>query len=235
MIAARVRELRESHKRGDAGFTLVEMLISMLLFAILIAIVGTAVVAASKASTSNRQYNDINAEARTALNRMTRELRQAQAIVAVTNPYGSAATSYNATQPTSVTFDVDFNCDGVIEPDSADPEELTYTYSPSAQRLTLTAAGQSTPVLAANVTGFKLSFFSRVYRLGAYGLDTNNDGVISWEELDADPSGKYGNGNHVLDPLELGYIDSVTIELTVLKGTHQQYYQTQVDLRNRPY
>jgi hypothetical protein len=71
--------------------------------------------------------------------------------------------------------------------------------------------------------------------LGAYGLDTNNDGVISWEELDADPSGKYGNGNHVLDPLELGYIDSVTIELTVLKGTHQQYYQTQVDLRNRPY
>jgi len=235
MIARQVRRLRERHERDDAGFTLVEMLIAMLLFSILIAIVGTAVAGASKASSSNRQYNDINAEARTALNRMTRELRQAQAIVAATNPYGSSATSYNAAQPTSLTFDVDFNGDGVIQPDNADPEELTYTYNPSAQRLTLTAAGQSTPVLASNVTAFKLSFFSRVYRLGAYGLDTNSDGIISWEELDADPSGKYGNGNHVLDPLELNYIDSVTIDVTVLKGSHQQTYQTQVDLRNRPY
>ena len=231
-MSAVVRRLRS---REDDGFTLVEMLIAMLMFGVLMAIVGTAVVTAAKSSSSNRQYNDLNAEARTALNRMTRELRQAQAIVAVTNPYGSSATAYNATQPTSLTFDVDFNGNGVIEPDIADPEELTYTYTPATQRLTLTAAGQSTPVLAANVTGFRLSFFSRVYRLGAYNLDTNSDGIISWEELDADASGKYGNGNHQLDPSELRYIDSVTIDLTVLKGSHQQYYQTQVDLRNRPY
>jgi prepilin-type N-terminal cleavage/methylation domain-containing protein len=231
MMAMIWRRLR----REDRGFTLVEMLVSMLMFGIVMSIIGTAVVSAAKSASSNRQYNDLNAEARTLLNRMTRELRQAQAIVSVTNPYGSAATSYNANQPSSITFDVDFDGDGVIEPNNADPEELTYTYSPSAQKVTLTAAGQSTPVLSANVTAFQLSFFSRVYRLGAYGLDTNNDGIISWEELDADPSGKYGNGNHALDALELRYIDSVTISLTVLKGSHKQVYQTQVDLRNRPY
>lgn len=231
MNAIRVR----LDQRRDGGFTLVEMLIAMLLFGVLMTVVGTAVVTASKASSSNRQYNDINEEARTALNRMTRELREAQAVVAVTNPYGSAATGYDPTRPSSITFDVDFSGNGVIEPNAADPEELTYTYDPVAQRLTLSAAGQSTPVLASNVTGFRLSFFSRVYRLGAYTLDTNHDGIISWEELDADPSGKYGNQNSTLDSAELRYIDSITIDLTVLKGTHQQVYSTQVDLRNRPY
>lgn len=225
------RRLRDD----ESGFTLVELLVAILMFSTLLGVLGTAVITMSRAAMNNRQYNDINEEARTALNRIAREMREAQAIVAVSNPYGSAATGYNAANPTSVTFDVDFNGNGVIEPDAADPEELTYTYDPTAQRLTLTAAGQSSPVLAANVTSFRLTFTSRVYRLGAYNLDTNNDGVISWEELDADSSGKYGNSNHQLDPLELRYIDSVTIDVTVLKGTHQQVYQTQVDLRNRPY
>lgn len=222
-------------RREDAGFTVVEMLVAIVIFGVLISILGTAAYTISKAADANRTYNDMNEEARTALNRIAREMREAQAIVAVTNPYGSAATGYNPLNPTSVTFDVDFNGNGTIEPNAADPEELTYTYDPTAQRLTLTAAGQSAPVLAANVTAFRLTFTSRVYRLGAYNLDTNGDGVISWEELDADSTSKYGNGNHQLDSLELHYIDSVTIDLTVLKGTHQQVYRTQVDLRNRPY
>src|SRR5207248_2900440 len=82
---------RRRLEREEAGFTLIEMLVAMTLFGSLLAILGTVVMTVSNSAVHNRQYNDINAEARTALNRMTRELREAQAIVAVTNPYGSAA------------------------------------------------------------------------------------------------------------------------------------------------
>jgi hypothetical protein len=58
---------------------------------------------------------------------------------------------------------------------------------------------------------------------------------VTWEELDADPARIKGNGNKQLDGLELAYVDSVSIELTLFKGKHTQLYRTQVDLRNRPY
>ena len=223
-IVARVRAARGD---GQGGFTLVEMLVATTIFLILTSALFGTVMATSRGVKSSREYNDLNEEARVLLNRITRELREARRVTAVTNPGG---TTWTADGNASVTFDVDFNGNKTIEPTAADPERLTYTYDKATSRVTLQAAGENYPILAANVSAFKLTYNSRLHQ-----LDTvPKDGIVTWQELDADTSGAYGNANNVLDQ-ELEYIDSVTIEFSVLTGKRRQDYRTQVDLRNRPY
>jgi prepilin-type N-terminal cleavage/methylation domain-containing protein len=239
------RRLNAEDREG--GFTLVEMLVSMLIFGLMSSAILAFTFSSSRTVTSSNNYNDINEEARVVLNRMTRELREAKTIVSATNPYtvyaGANPWAFQPNADSSVTFDTDFNGNGTIEPNAADPEEITYSYDRANRQLLLKAAGASVPVLAANVEGFSLAFNSRIYRLGVYNLDSDlsatpgadvDPGIVDWEELDADPLGVYGNNNHTLDQ-ELQYIDSVTITLTMLKGSHQQKYTASVDLRNRPY
>lgn len=230
---------------GSQGFTLVELLVASFLFLLLSATVFSAVVAGARTAQNSREYNDLNEEARLLLNRMSRELREASAITAVSNPghavnssgtalYGSYY-SADADGDTSVTFNVDFNGNDTIEPSNAtDPETLTYKWDSANRRVLLLAAGQQMPVLAAEVESFAMRFTSRVDEADG-AVDGTADGVVNWEELDADNTNAGGNDNHVLDGQELSQIDSVTIELTVLKGSRSQTYRTQVDLRNRPY
>ncbi len=222
-----ITRLRARLRDGQGGFTLVEMLVASFIFLILTSALFGSVIATSGGVRTTRELNDLNEEARVMLNRMTRELREAKAIVAATNPGGS---TFNATADSTMTFDVDFNGNNVIEPTADDPERLTYTYNRAASQVTLQAAGESFPVLAANVSAFKFTYTSRLHKLDA----APKDGIVTWQELDADTSGAYGNNNGVLDQ-ELEYIDSVTIEFSVFTGRRRQDYRTQVDLRNRPY
>lgn len=230
-------------RRGeDAGFTLVETLVaSILLILVLTMTLGVANSTGGVVGQA-RDSTDLNEEARVALNRMARELREASAITAVTNPAQSpslavsyASPAFDAAANTSLTFEADFNGNGTVEPNATDPEVVTYKFDRAASKLLLQAGGQTLPVLASNVTSFKLSFTSRQIAYDGTVTGSPKDGVVTWEELDADPAAVKGNGNRRLDALELGFVDSVAIELTLFRGKHQQIYRTQVDLRNRPY
>ena len=242
MIANVLRRVRDEDRAN--GFTLVELLVGSFLFLVMSSMVFTAVLSGARTTKNSREYNDLNEEARLLLNRMSRELREATAITAVDNPGHAVNASGSALYPsyytadvdgdTEVTFDVDFNGDDTINPSAADPETLTYRYDSANRRVLLLAAGQSLPVLAAEVESFSFRYTSRVHESDG-SVDGNKDGVINWEELDADAVYGDGNKNHVLDGQELSKIDSITIELTVLKGSRSQTYRTQVDLRNRPY
>ena len=207
------------------GFTLVETLVATGIFLTLTALLLTTAMTSVRTTRNSQIGNDLNEEARLVLNRMSRELREAIRVTDVDNPNGSA---FNASSDNSVTFEVDFNGNGVIEPSADDPEVITYAYDYAAKQLLLKASGEAIPILAANVSKFRLSFTSRLY-----DYDADVDGVVTWEELDSDATGIVGNSNGVLD-LELRQINSVTIEFTVLTGSRQQVYRTQVDLRNKP-
>jgi prepilin-type N-terminal cleavage/methylation domain-containing protein len=222
-----IARLRARLRDDQRGFTLVEMLVASFIFLILTTALFGSVIATSNGVTATREQNDLNEEARVMLNRMSRELREARRIVSATNPAG---TTFSSTAGSTVTFDVDFNGNNVIEPSADDPERLTYTFDRAASQVTLQAAGESFPVLAANVSSFKLTYTSRLHQLDA----APKDGIVTWQELDNDTSGAYGNRNGVLDQ-ELEYIDSVAIEFSVFTGARRQDYRTQVDLRNRPY
>jgi len=168
-------------KRRDSGFTLIEMLVAMMLLGALGTVFMTTVLGAQKSAGATSSSQDLNEEARLALNRMARELRQATAITSVQNPDGA---SYDASAITSVTFAADFNGDGCIDgvmPSPApsptpvcqpyaasNPETLTYCWDPSASVRQLylipgTLSGSTCqvsnalPILAGQVTAFELS------------------------------------------------------------------------------
>jgi type II secretory pathway pseudopilin PulG len=222
---------------AEDGFTIIEILVAASLFMVLNLFTVAAVIGNSRVTDSARDATDINQEARVLLNRMSRELREARAITAATNPgVADHATPYATHDPdadTSLTAEVDFNGLNGIEPNAADPEVISYVYDRANERVLLQAGGQTLPVLAANVTMFNVTFSSRKHEYDGT-VDGTKDNVVSWEELDADPTGVRGNNNLALDA-ELQYIDSVTIEVTLFQGERRQTYRTQVDLRNRPY
>lgn len=246
------RRLRQLAQRDDRGFTLIEMLVAVVLSASVGAVMIGVVVGAQNSAKATRSQEDLNEEARLALNRMARELRQATVLTTVLNPDGAA---YNSSGITAVTFSADFNGDGCINgaaptptPDPAptcvaddanNPEVLTYCWEPAAsvRQLylipgtlpggTCQAAG-ALPILAGQVTAFKLS-----YRSNDYLYDADGDGVTTWTELDANGP-PAGNSNGQLDA-ELPMVDSVVMDLTVAAApndAHPQRYTTQVDLRN---
>jgi len=235
----RLRKVLDRRDEADAGFTLIELLVGLVLTSLVTSTIFAAVMAATRVAKSSRTVNDLNEEARLVMNRMTRELREARVVTSVSNPAGPAGATMDGTSDVSLTFEVDFNGNGVIEPDAADPEVLTYLYDRAGQRLVLQAAGQSLPVLAANVADFTLDFTTRRYQYdgvqfsagtGCTAVNQTKDGVVHWYEVDKYPA-SVGNCNGQLDA-ELSVIDSVQIDLKVLYGPQQQVYRTTVDMRN---
>lgn len=215
---------RRLHTRRDEGFTLVEMIIAMTLFGVILSVALTVVSAARESSDTVRQVNDLNSEARQALNRISRELRQAVAVESVLGTDGAAG----------LTFDVDFNGNGTIDSSTADPERLSYRWTNNNIYLSAADVSGTTvtqPILSGHVTSFRLEYFS-----SRYWFDCNGDGTTTWEELDhgscRPASTPVGNSNSQLDVGELPYIDSVRLTLSVLDGARKQDYRTQIDLRN---
>jgi prepilin-type N-terminal cleavage/methylation domain-containing protein len=233
-LRTRLQVIRGSDSRG---YTLIEMLVSLTIFSVLGAIIMSTVLTARTATDNTRLTSDLNEEARVALNRISRELRQA---VALSDVQGAGGTPVLASDPTaarSFTFTADFDGDGVIEPTAPDPEELTYSWNGS--QLLLTAADVSgsvvtSPVLASHVTSFAIEFRSSLWQYDCDGLN----GTL-WTELDkfqptgcAPASAFVGDNSGTLTAPELAHIDNLVIKLTVLQGAKRQDYRVQIDVRN---
>ncbi|MBC7677506.1 MAG: type II secretion system protein [Pseudorhodobacter sp.] len=220
--------------QDEQGFTLVELLVSMTIFAVLMAMVTGAVLSNARAVDNAKQLDDINEEARLALLRMERELRQAQVVNAADLfTTGAAGTAGWAR---SITFSDDFNGDGVIQAVASDPETLTYRYLPDASgngQIQLTADDASgtavdRPILSGHVSDFHLEL-----RSSQYSCDANGDGITTWQELDTSTQAACPHpNNNGLDANELNQIDSVFVTFSVFEGSHKQTYSSQVNLRN---
>jgi prepilin-type N-terminal cleavage/methylation domain-containing protein len=233
-----IRARLESMRRNDAGgFTLVELLVSLTLFSVLGAIVLSTILVARDATDSTRLTSDLNEEARVALNRISRELRQAKELIDVRDASNNAVQASAPTAARSFTFSADFDGDTVIEANAADPEVLTYSWNGS--QLLLTAADPSgavvtSPVLAGHVTSFSIEFRSSLWQHDCDGVN----GTL-WTELDklqgpagACGSADVGDNSLSLTTAELRHIDNVVIRITVLQGVKRQDYRVQVDMRN---
>ncbi|MFL6240718.1 MAG: type II secretion system protein J [Actinomycetes bacterium] len=228
-----VSRARAAWRTGDAGMTLVELLVSITIFGVLAVIVFATVLSANNTGKANATQNNLNEQARLVLNRITRELRQAKQIDSV---------GFTGSTITSITFEADFNGNGTIDDSTSDPEVLTYCWDPPNHRIMLTA-NESTPqpcdnsnalpVIASDVSSFTVTLTSDLWQYdGACGAAA--DGVVTWQELDCAPLNQgVGNQNGSLDSIELRNVDGVTISTVVLKGSRQQTYQTKVDLRNQ--
>jgi len=242
---------RLRHGNDDSGFTLVELLVAMSLMIVLITVTMTVVKVTSSAVVTSQQQQNLNEEARQAINRMARDIRQAKQIVTAVNPDGAG---FNSARLVAVRFKSDYDGDGCISGisstgaacllpyNASNPEDVTYCFEPSTKQLYVidnsasgvvpvtmasTSCSGGQPLLAGNVANFKVSYRSDVYR-----DDLNpTDGVTTWSELD-ESGAPDGNVNGLLDD-ELVNIDSVVLDLTMRLSGRQQVYRTQVGLRNQ--
>jgi type II secretory pathway pseudopilin PulG len=208
--------------RDDSGVSMVEVLVAIGLFGLLSSLLLGFGLGTSRVAQDTNQFANVSEDARLVMERLSRELRQANEVTAVQLPTPSS------TDATEITIWIDFDGKGDKDQDAADPEILTYRWEPSTRLLTLTAnqggGAVTRPLLSSIVSGFTIDLYSSLW-----SYDTNGDGRTSWSELDAAP---VGNQNGKPD-VELARIDVVAISLTVLDGPHKQVYNTQVDLRNR--
>ena len=220
----------------DLGLGLVELIVAIGLFGVLGSILLGLALSTSRATETTEGIANVSEESRLAMERMTRELRQAKAIVAIqlgtTSPTTYPANCLNPdSQLSAFTFWSDFNGNGVKDLNAADPEVLTYRWNPTSDKLTLTAndaSGKSVtePVLAAKVASFSVDFAS-----SSWEYDTDQDSTTDWCELDTRLD--VGNQNYAPDGDEVKLIDLVTISMSVKDGSHTLAYRTRVDLRNQ--
>ena len=209
----------------DRGISLVEVVVAIALFGMLSTVLLGFVLSTSRVTEHGERLTTLNEESRVAMERLTRELRQAKELLDVHLPTSEG-------DSTALTFWTDFNGNGAPDLGNADPEVLTYRWSPSTSRLTLTAndadgTAVTRPVLAGNVTKFTVDLRSSLWQ-----YDADGDGITTWEELDSAGAG-IGNGNGIPDDVELSRCDLVAVALTVTDGTHSQTYTTEIDMRNR--
>lgn len=232
----------------DRGFTLIEMMVAMSLMVVLMLVTIQVVATTGGAVRLTTDAQGLNEEARQAINRMARDLRQAQSVVTGVNPDGP---SFASTGVVAVRAKADFDGDGCIGGvgtgpclayNAANPEDVTYCFEPGARQLyvidnqvtgvtpissTSTSCSGGQPLLAGNVQGFVVEYRSNQYR-----YDTGpTDGVTKWRELDA-AGAPVGNANGALDA-ELANIDSLVLNVTMRLNGKSQQYRTQVALRNR--
>lgn len=214
----------------DAGVSLVEVLVAMTLFGVFSTVLLGFAVSTADVTEQVRATGDVNGESRLAVERMTRELRQAAVVEAVTTVGEGAART-----PVAFTVWVDFDGNGVRDLSASDPEVLTYRWDgwdPGSGRLTLTADDASgsavtRPVLAEVVTRFDVQLNSSLFE-----ADADGDGTTTWRELDAAVA-YGGNGDGLPNGQELRWVDLVAVAMTVRDAGESRDYSLQADLRNR--
>jgi prepilin-type N-terminal cleavage/methylation domain-containing protein len=149
-----------SPERQEAGFTLVELLVAILIFGVISTSIYLVVLSSVRGSDTARTVADISEEARLGLNRMIRDTREAERLTSVD------AASY--------TIRVDFNRDG--DTTDADEEE-TFLFDGDDEVITLNGEELVRDV---HQIGTEAVFS---YTSNSLEYDTNQDGVASRAEV----------------------------------------------------
>jgi len=247
---------RFARMRDDKGFTLIELLIGGVLLMVLMSVAATTLIGVSQGTDQARTQHDLNEEARNALNRVAREIRQASALTFAANPDGPA---YAPNGLVALSFKADFNGDGCAgnapacpgTDNATNPESLTYCFNPSdpspvkrtylwliptglpaSTVLTTCQIPGALPILAGNVSRFKVEYRSNLYR---FDIEPPI-GVTTWRELDQapPPTGDSPGPDGNINTSAIAGVNSMVFHLTMSKDGHTQAYSTQVDMRNKP-
>ena len=197
--------------RSERGFTLVELLVTMGIFAMVSVGFYTLMFATQRGAGTSHDVNQVSQEARLGLNRMVRDTRE-------------ASTLTNATA-TGYTIEIDFDGDGV--PEASEFEVVTFAYDAVNSRITI-SNGTITESLMEGVTPIP---GKTMFTYGSNRLEYDaapQDGTTTVAELDA---AQLAGATLTAD--KSGYLSNVNYAFQVTKGSSTTDFYTQAQLRNR--
>lgn len=188
-------------RRSEAGFTLVETLITLSMLSVASIAIYSLLFSVVRGADSSRQIARQSEEARLGFNRMVRDTREAGSILPCSP--SAFATCYRV--------QIDFDNDGTISNPNVngDYEDMTYAYAGVDHTITLN--GETLIDGVYTVTGKNIF----EYESNALQYDANADGLTTAVELDSSGIAGVGNGNGTLDNPELSYITSINYAFRV--------------------
>jgi type IV pilus assembly protein PilW len=139
--------------RNVVGFTLTELMVAMGIGMVVLAAVTTTFMAQAKFYNAQEQVNEMQQNARGALDIITRELKMAGY-----KPNGGTfdGVTYSTVQ---LLMQADLDSSGTISNSSTANEQITYAYDSANNQITRKIGTGTAEVLADNITAFTFSYY----------------------------------------------------------------------------
>ena len=139
--------------KNATGFTLTELMVAMVITMVVLAAVTTTFMAQAKFYNAQEQINEMQQNARGALDIITRELKMAGY-----KPNGGTfdGVTYSTAQ---LMVQADLDSSGTISTSSSGNEQITYAYDNANKQITRKIGAGTVEVLADNITAFTFSYF----------------------------------------------------------------------------
>jgi type IV pilus assembly protein PilW len=174
--------------RNVTGFTLTELMVAMAIGMVVLAAVTTTFMAQAKFYNAQEQINEMQQNARGALDIITRELKMAGY-----KPNGGTfdGVTYSVSQ---LMIQADLDGNGGISTSSSANEQITYAYDSTNKRITRKVATGTVEVLADNITAFTFSYLNSSGATTATSSSVRQV-TISITAVTAKPDPNYSSNN----------------------------------------
>lgn len=139
--------------RNVTGFTLTELMVAMGIGMVVLAAVTTTFMTQAKFYNAQEQINEMQQNARAALDIITRELKMAGYRP---NSGTFDGVTYSASQ---LMIQADLDSSGTISNSSTANEQITYAYDSTNNQITRKMGTGTAEVLADNITAFAFSYY----------------------------------------------------------------------------
>jgi type IV pilus assembly protein PilW len=149
--------MKELRLGRNNGFTLVEMMVSIGIGMAVIAAVTTTFMSQTKIYNAQEQVNEMEQNARGALDVITRELKMAGYKTNTGPVTGLSASGVNL-DSTKLVIETDLNDDNSIDSTAGSQERISYTYNSSTQQITRRLGSGTSDVFADNITAFNFTY-----------------------------------------------------------------------------
>ena len=202
--------------RNERGFTMVEVLTAMAIFAVVSVSFYQVMFSVVRGSDDAQSVARVSEEARMGFNRMVRDTREGQELTAA--------------NPESFTVKVDY------ENDNLGPQFLTFEKDGDRILLNDEVLMEGVDCLRPENGGACQQDIFR-YTSNRLEYDWNKDGITTWEELDESADASHGvvgvgNNDDVLND-ELAFVTDVTFAVDVSAGDASGRMYAEAQLRNR--
>jgi len=144
--------------RLNAGFTLVELMVSIAIGLVVMAAVATTFTSQTRAYSAQEQINQMEQNLRGALDIMTREIKMAGY-----KPNGGTVTGVVSYSSTNLTIQADIDGNGTllasgVGSDTAN-EQIAYVYDSVNKKITRQVGGGAATTLAENISAFTFTYY----------------------------------------------------------------------------